>query len=181
MKGQQQPIDTSRLIELDTLLGTRGAVGARAVRYRELNNFVEQAIAFAAKNRPAPKSAEQALAADAAMPTAGAWVNGPAITLQKGVWMVSAAVLVRTAVAGDVALRVHDGAGGILAAQASFPATTDHFTTVTASGVIVLAGSITLTLQAAPSVTSATISMIAQTTIGGALPATRLCAVQIGA
>lgn len=180
MRGQQ-PMDTSRIVDLETLAGRRGAAGDRALRVRELSGFVEQAIAFAAKNLPKPKTEADALASDIALPTSGAWVDGPAITLQKGVWMISAGLLIQTSAAGDVALRVYDGAAGVLAAQVSHPATAGHFTTISASGVITLAAGATLTLQAAPSITSASISMIAQTTIGGALDATRLSAVQIGA
>ena len=180
MKGQQ-PIDISRIVDLDTLLGNRGAPGARAVRYRELSTFVEQAIAFAARNRPTPKTAAATLGANSALPTAGAWVDGPAVTLEKGVWMVSATILVESSAAGEVALRVYDGAAGFLAAQASHPATAGSFTTITTSGVIALPASATLTLQATPSITTAAVYMIAETTIGGALDATRLSAVQIGA
>ena len=94
---------------------------------------------------------------------------------------MSAMALIKTGAAGVIALRAFNGAAGVLAAQASHPATADYFTALHLSGVIALAGPTTITLQAAPSITSATISMIAQTTIGGALDATRLSAVQIGA
>ena len=76
MRGGQTPMDTSRLVALDTLVGTRGAGGDRAVRLHELANFMEQSIAFALRNRPDPKSASAVLASDTSVPTAAAWVSG---------------------------------------------------------------------------------------------------------
>lgn len=175
------PRDTSRVVDLEILLGNRGASGDRAVRHRELRNIIEQAISTAAKNAPSPRTEVQVLASDLATPTAGAWVSGPSITLGKGIWMVSGSVLVRTSLAATIAARLFNGTTGIRATQASAPALADYFTTLTLSGAVVIDATTTLTLQAAPSVSAGTTTMIAQTTIGGALPATRLTAVQIGA
>jgi len=181
MGNGQTPQDTARLVALDTLVGTRGASGERAVRLRELSSFMEQSIAYALKTRADPKSANDTLGADASMPTSGAWVSGPSVVLGKGVWSIDAVALFKTGAAGIIALRLHDGADGVMAVQASHPVDADYFTAMHVSGVITLAGVTTITLQAAPSVTTATTSMIAQTTIGGALDATRLSAVKIGA
>lgn len=181
MRGTTTPIDTSRLVDLDTLLGNRGAAGARAVRLHELSTFMDQAIAFALKNRPDPKPEIANILANTPIPTAGAWVSGPQLTLGKGVWSISAMALVETGASGIIAARLFNGASGVFATQASHPATANYFTALHLAGVISVSAPMTLTLQAAPSITSATISMIAQTTIGGALDATRLCAVKIGA
>lgn len=178
MRGQQ-PIDTSRIVDLETLAGRRGAPGERAVRLREIDALVGQAIK--AQTRMAPKSASAVLASDTALPASGEWVSGPAITLSKGLWLITATLLVQTAAAGIVAMRVHDGADTLFSVQASHPATAGYFTTISVSGVVTLAAGATLTLGAAPSITSAAASMIAQTTIGGAAPATRLSAILIGA
>lgn len=181
MRGGQTPLDTSRLVALDTLIGNRGPDGERAVRLRELPNFLSQSFDYALKNRSDPKSSVDVIAANIAMPAADNWVSGPSITLGKGVWSVSGSALFKTGAAGIIAMRLFDGSSGILSTQASHPAGTDYYTQMHLSGVITIAAATTLTLQAAPSIASGTISMIAKTTIGGPLDATRLSAVQIGA
>lgn len=182
MRGGQTPLDTSRLVALDTLIGNRGPDGERAVRLRELPNFLSQSFDYALKNRSDPKSSVDVIAANIAMPAAGNWVSGPSITLGKGVWSVSGNALFFTnGVAGIIAMRLFDGSSGILATQISHPGYLSQYNTMHLSGVITIAAATTLTLQAAPSITSGAISMIAQTTIGGPLDATRLSAVQIGA
>lgn len=179
MRGQT-PSDNARIVGLEILMGNRGAAGDRAVRLREVENLVQQALSVSLSERAKrEKSAE--LTTDTAIPTSGVWVSGPSVVLDRGVWQINALALIKTSVAGSIAARLFNGVAGIIATQQTHPATTDYFTSLGLVTHLVLPAQATITLQVAPSVTSAVISMLAETTIGGALPATRLTAVQIGA
>lgn len=174
------PQDTSRLVDLDVLLGKRGIEGDRAVRLRELPSFVDQAVAFILRKPSTTKHLTAILDTDLSIPTTPAWSAGPELELKKGTWQITATLNLKTSVAGFVIARVSNGGAALMGSQQSHPGTVDHYTTISLSGVVVLAADATLRLEATSPIGDPAVFIIARTTADTNIDATRLMAVQIG-
>jgi hypothetical protein len=167
------PMETSRLVDLEVLLGKRGLEGRRAVRLDELNKGL-------AENRNITRAAKE-LSADLYMPAASTWYSGPSISIARGIWLINAVAQFRVFANGDKAVRIFDGALAYMAAQQTHLTGVDYQFQLHLSGIVSVADRKTLTLQATSTTANASQRLSEFTTLTPTTAATQISAVQIGA
>jgi hypothetical protein len=109
------------------------------------------------------------LAADVAMPTSNAWVNGPSVTLPIGTWLVTAHLThLRTAALAETVFgRVSDGTTHYASAMAYNAAVINTGVALAMTAVVVRATAGTVRLQATTSAGAAASLMKAALTPNG--------------
>jgi hypothetical protein len=93
--------------------------------------------------------ASAALGSAVSMPTTNTWYDGPAVSLTAGTWFVSGRVQFRrTATTATTWLaRIFDGTAAVLSGQQYTASVSGNSCEINMSGVVVLAGAATLTVQ----------------------------------
>jgi hypothetical protein len=93
--------------------------------------------------------ASDALGAAVSMPTTNTWYDGPAVSLTAGTWFVSGRVQFRrTATTATTWLaRIFDGTAAVLSGQQYTASVSGNSCEINMSGVVVLSGATTLTVQ----------------------------------
>lgn len=147
----------------------------------DLQRGADNASAFAAAG--ALPFATASLAADVPMPTANAWVDGPALALGAGTWLVQAQIQFQrnATTAVHYGARIGDGTTHYSSGQCFQASASGHTAQIGLTAIVVLAAATTLKLQGLTSAgtTSSLIKAAIPVSVSGS-NATRIDAVQIG-